>query len=327
MDANKSTNLTATQIAGLNCPSCTNVNTARRTRRGDDTPIRTSSSNQALRPNVESPSSVAQAVGLSLSDISALLDQKLAPTSIVMKDLRAAWKEDVKSMIAVEINIAMKQIKEDFTTTTDFIMNEVKDLQKKISEKDGMIKSLENQQSELQKECITLNNRLSALEKASRGCNIEIQAVPEMKSENPMEIFLNLCKAINAPILDSEIRSCRRVAKMDTSTSRPRNILVTVASSRLRDNVLSASHRFNKEHPNNKLNSQHVGINGDTRRIYVSEHLSPDTKQLHFATRQFAKDNNYKFVWVKYGQIYLRKDIDAVAIRVTNKDFLKKIAQ
>lgn len=263
------------QSSKLRCPSCINVNAIKRNR-GDNTPVESPKETGFTAPvglrTSSKPSQLTQqeSVTLSLSDISSLLDSKLAPNSTAMINLRAAWREDVKSMIAAEINSAVKQIKEDFNSTTDFIMGEVTDLKSKVKEKDAIIKKLEDKQCKLEKDCMELRTQLTSIEKLSRACNVELQAVPEKSNENLIDTFKNLCEIVNAAIPDSEIKACRRVAKVDVSSKRPRNIIITLGSSRLRDDLLSACHRYNKQHPNDKLSSKHIGVEGGTCNIYVS---------------------------------------------------------
>lgn len=102
--------------------------------------------------------------------------------------------------------------------------------------------------------------------------------------------------------------------------------MVTLSSPRLRDAVLSAAYRFNKAHPNEKLNTNHIGLTGETSQIYITEHLSPKCKELFAAARQFCKDKPFKFVWVKYGQVYIRKDEGAGVIRIKDRKALEKSA-
>lgn len=163
------------------------------------------------------------------------------------------------------------------------------------------------------------------MEKISRDCNVEIQCVPELRNENTYTIFKKICESINVPILDTDIRACRRVAKMDTTSKRPRNIIITLNSPRLRDSVLSAAYRYNKQRSSDKFGSKQIGFEGENRRIYFSEHLSPEMKRVHAAARKYAKENNYLYVWVKFGQVYLRKNESSTAVRVKNIDCLKNL--
>lgn len=312
--------------ASSKCPNCANVT---RRRNDNESPARAGCIVQqkttlSLQGNDASTSASVPTLP-TLAEISALLDRKLSPTSSAMQDLRAALREDVKSMIATELSKAINEVKDDFTKTTDFIINEVNDTNAKIDAKNRIIEELQLGHTKMKLEIVDLTKRLSSLEKISRDLNIELQALPESRNENVLVRFKNICDAVSYPIVESDIRACRRVAKLNASSTRPRNVIVTLTSPRLRDNLLSAVHRYNKNHPNNLLNSQHAGIEGENRRIYMSEHLSLETKKLHFAAREFAKRSNYKFVWIKYGQIYVRKDPSTDAIRIKNEDFLKTL--
>lgn len=331
LDHDQVSTLNTKQLAALQCPSCANVNTRRRN--DDSSPARAGLSRA---PSLQKPlkknspkilmNPTSAPVPLTIEMISALFDQKLSPSSATMVSLRSALREDVQKMITVELDGAVQRLKDDFTRTTDFIMGEQRDLSVQINEKNQIIKSLETEQSEMHAEINRLNSRLVTLEKISRENNIEIQAVPENRNENVLSILKEICQTLNTPLLETDIRACRRVAKINTSSGRPRNILATLTSPRLRDDILSAAHRYNKEHPKDLLNSGHAGINGEPCRIYLAEHSSPELKQLHGAARQFARDKNFKFVWVKFGNVYLRKDVDANAIRVKNMDHLKTLS-
>ncbi|KAI5642692.1 hypothetical protein NE865_05218 [Phthorimaea operculella] len=239
-------------------------------------------------------------------------------------------KKDIASTIQTEVMVAVRKLKEelikDFTTTTDFLSAEQKDLKTLISEKDDTIKTLQSEQIRIQSELNELRSRFGSVEKISRDRNIELQAVPEKGKENVVGIFQNLCKALNVEVHDRDIHACRRVAKLDPSSDRPRNILITLSSPRQRDVVLSAAHRFNKANPKEMLNTTHLGMTGGgTTRIYLSEHLSPQCKRLHAAARKFRKNMNYKYCWVTNGHVYLRKGDNGEAIRVKDLDVLTKL--
>ncbi|KAJ2939084.1 hypothetical protein O0L34_g10274 [Tuta absoluta] len=269
-----------------------------------------------------------------LNSLSRLLDAKLAPSSQFMTNLRVEISDlinkDIKTTIQTEVRVAVHKLKEelvkDFTSTTDFLSAEQKDLKMLISEKDDTIKTLQSEQIKIQSELNELRSRFGAVEKISRDRNIELQAVPEKGKENVVGVFQNLCKALNVEVPDRDIHACRRVAKLDPSSDRPRNILITLSSPRQRDVVLSAAHRFNKANPREMLNTFHLGMTGgETTRIYLSEHLSPQCKRLHAAARKFRKNMNYKYCWVTNGNVYLRKNDNYEAIRVKDLAVLTKL--
>ncbi|GBP48746.1 hypothetical protein EVAR_32764_1 [Eumeta japonica] len=89
---------------------------------------------------------------------------------------------------------------------------------------------------------------LESSEKKSRAHNIEVQVVPESRNENVLTVLTKICATVECSILETDIRACRRVEKINTSSDRPRSILVTLDSPCLRDLVLSTPHSFNKAH-------------------------------------------------------------------------------
>lgn len=89
---------------------------------------------------------------------------------------------------------------------------------------------------------------------------------------------------------------------MSTSSNKSRNILLTLPSVRHRENLISAVKHYNKTNSNDQLNSQQLGVTREISYIYVAEHLSVDSKELHVATIQAAQGKN-KHVWVKYENV------------------------
>ncbi|KAL0832996.1 hypothetical protein ABMA28_001119 [Loxostege sticticalis] len=294
------------------CPMCLNV--TQRVRTKDNTPVR-SRNMQALEddslnmscdsfepsavitipgPSVSSAVSSGPTVSnteVTMENISALLDAKLNTSRMEFMDsFRKVLKAEVRAMVKHELESTLKNLKDEFTATTDFMCDEQRSLKSDININADKIKNLD--------------------------CNIEIQAVPEQKNENVLGLLKKLCDVIKLPLDDGKISACRRVAKHNATSSRPRNIVVTFASPRIRDMVLSASHRYLKAHPGRGLTSIDLEIPGETRKIF----------SLHAASRQTAKERGYKYVWIKYGQIYMRKDESAGAVLIKDMDSLNKLS-
>lgn len=283
------------------------------------------------RINADSPLSSTSSppspvVSASLLQISEMFDQKLSTNSAFMVNLRQSIKTDLKAMIATEIGSAIQQLKDEFTETTDYITAEQKDINNRMDDYEHRLKELESENLHLRGELTIVKTRLGTVEKISRGLNVEMQAVPENRSENVVELFKTLCNSIDFPITDNDIRSCRRVAKHDQSSPRPRNILVTLTTPRIRESVLSAAYRYNKNNPKDKLNTRHLGITSETAEIYVTEHHSPEVKLLYAEARKFKKAQKYDFAWVKHGQVYVRKNVDSKAVLIKSVDSLNKLA-
>ncbi|CAG5020916.1 unnamed protein product [Parnassius apollo] len=132
--------------------------------------------------------------------------------------------------------------------------------------------------------------------------------VREKRHENLLHLVEKLYDTVNVTLDTNCICAVRRIAKINPKSDRPRNILLTLQTERQRDILLSAVKRYNKTNHPNHLNSTCLGIEGEYRAIYVNEHLSSTTKKLYAEARKFAKDNSYKYVWVKYERVYMRKN-------------------
>lgn len=331
--------ISADLLASLSCPSCQNIT---RRKRNDDTPVKchyrfpddsmNASFSQASTVECHSKIAESAASGASVNDgpvtmesISRLFDMKLSPDSAFMINLRSALKNDVEEMVSVEVSRAVEVVKTEFVTTTNLISAEQSNLKLEIAEKDNRIKKLESELSKNHAVICKLHNRVTTLEKVSRELNVEIHEVPEGKNEDLPLLFKKLCECLQVTISDGDIKACRRVAKMNTASKRPRNILVSLSSQRQRDILLSAVTRFNKAQSSNKLCLTHLGFKDATSRVYLSEHLSPETKELHSLARKFCKENNYKFVWVRFGQVSIRKDEKSPAILIKNIEILNKL--
>lgn len=339
--------LTSEIKASWTCPSCANI--TRRTRCTLNTPVRRGqlpfdteeSMNMSLdldrgqvtaagmvtpKQNIISrPHKVDDAV--TMEKISKMFDEKLeSAMSAILERFRMSLQEQVKQLVSSELASTINDLKEDFNASINFISDEQSSLQSQIKERNESIKILETENSRLQNDITKLNGRILSFEKVSRSQNLEIQAVPESRHENVVTLFKKLCDTVQVTIDDSNIHACRRVAKMDARSKRPRNILVTLSSPRLRDTVLSAVHRYNKTHSKETLNSINLGIPGETRKIYVTEHLSPECKYLHAEARKEAKEKGYKFVWVKYGRVYVRKNEDCGCIYIRDSSSLSKMS-
>ncbi|CAG5044868.1 unnamed protein product [Parnassius apollo] len=133
-------------------------------------------------------------------------------------------KVRAKSNRREEINLALNDFKNELTQATDFLATEQADLKVKVEQKYKEIKDLQTQTLKLKKEVYTLNGRLSTIEKISRDNNLEINGIQEKASEDLFGLFHTICNTINSPIADSDIRACRRVAKMDQAAVRIRAV-------------------------------------------------------------------------------------------------------
>lgn len=192
-----------------------------------------------------------------------------------------------------------------------------------MNEKNAIISSLEKKNDSLTQQVMTLNDRLGLVEQHMRSTNLEINGIPEHRTENLIKTIEQLGSVVDNPISENDILHVTRIAKLNKETDRPRSVIVKLKSQRRRDELLAAVIQYNRKHNSNKLNSEHLGISGRRVPVFVAEHLTPTNKHLHAATRKKAKETGYKFVWVRDGRIFARKNEQSPAIFVRNIETLK----
>lgn len=240
--------------------------------------------------------------------------------TIIQEEIRAAMKE-ASANLKRDINKELKTFKEDMVSLTEsinFIHETFENMKSELSTCKTKIDSISKENETLRSELNTISNRFNQLEQITRSSNLEVQCVPERDSENLLTIIKQLGKTISCPITDSDIFYCSRVAKKNPESPRPRSILVKMNSPRSRDTFLAAAIKYNKTHPQERLNTGNLGFGAEKREVYVVENLSPENKQLHAAARARARELHYKHVWVRGGRIYMRKTDTSEYVLVRN---------
>lgn len=301
-----------------NCPAC--VSGVPKIIRKDSTPLRNVTISRGnKRPALSSPPKPAATA--TTEDIRSIVQE------LLKQELTSALKE-INTMMLKIVSNQLEPIKQDIRD----VQNSMNFMSSRFDEMEGELSDTKKRMSEIQAENTSLKStvsdlsrRFDLLEQQSRSNNLEIQCVPENKNENLCTIVSNLIQAVGCDLNESNIMHCTRIAKMNTDTTRPRSIVVQLASPRARDHLLAAVISFNKANPKDKLNCAHLGFANVGSPVFVVEHLSPANKKLHAATRHAAKGKGYKHIWVKFGKVFVRKTDGSDIIYIKNLDCLKRL--
>ncbi|KAL4718636.1 hypothetical protein ACJJTC_001893 [Scirpophaga incertulas] len=213
-------------------------------------------------------------------------------------------KQQMYSMFKEMINTETKSLREDLQELKEAVNYTSNQYDQLLSEQrvaTERIRELESTTQSLSKSLSDITKRVNQIEQQSRSSNVEIQCVPEKKTENLTAIVTKLSEIVKCPSITSQnIHHCTRIAKLDPTSKRPRSIIVQLSSPRVRDDFLAAIIRFNRARKkNDKLNASHLNLGDSNEPIYVIEHLSPLNKDLHAAARQKKKEKAYQFLWDK----------------------------
>lgn len=216
------------------------------------------------------------------------------------------------------LNRTLKEQNAELQRTIEFISTKYDEINMKVVK-------LEDLNSKNNNYIKQLEDRIDRLEFNSRAASIEIRNIPETSSETKeslRDLVTNIGNILHHPLKNEDIHQIyRSKAKHDTNGS----IVVQFTTTQAKESVIRHSKKYNIKNNSNHLNTSHLKINGPVKLIFISEHLTPKLKQLHYHARQFAKNNNYKYCWVSFGKIYLRKKEGDTKIKINNEEDLNRI--
>lgn len=300
------------------CPSCR----CKEPKIGDNTntPIRSTSGSSKSSPSDKYTENIT------LRTKSNIVQQsKKTCTCTSLDSIREILRDELERSLKVHFQDIRSQL-ETFESSLTFLSAQFDSISKVQETQKQKLAQQQKEIDYLRESNLDLSTRLRQMDQLSRSSNIEIQCVPENKNESLLSVVQQLGRTIKCTVNESDIHYASRIAKHDSSSPRPRSILVKFSSPRIRDTFLANTVKFNRENKNDKLNSSHLGMGGAKKQpIYVSEHLSPENKNLHAATRRKAKELNYKYVWVRDGKIFIRKTDDSRYILVRDQNTLNDL--
>ncbi|XP_069357744.1 uncharacterized protein [Maniola hyperantus] len=318
IDEEQSASLANQYKATWRCPNCI----TRQKRGGDNsnTPVRSPQISTAAK-TLDDICTVSSPAICSREEQNIMLGENSMATMIndIKKSVIEAVQSTLQNMLDSKFSELTKQISE-LSTSVSFFSTKYDEITKRLEMRDKEVTELSARNRSLEATVKDLTHRVSTMEQYSRECNVEINGLPEFKSENLAQTVTQIGKAVSVTVEDSEVMSCFRVAKRDGKNDRPRTVIVKLRSTRCRDTLLAAYYKYNRMNRSDRLSTQAVGIGGDKTPIYLSEHLSPSNKLLLAETKKKAKEAMYTFVWVRNGKIYVRKDENSSAKIINNSD-------
>lgn len=234
-------------------------------------------------------------------------------------------KNDIMKMLNNSRNDILNVLNEKFNTlleSVEFCCNKISDFEanlKAANEKINALESLKSVNDALKTKINEMDNKICDLEEYSRKNNVEIQGIPEVRGENVMDIVQSIGNKIGANCDLSTVDVCHRVPSHNKE--RPKSIIVKFTSRFSKQNFLAGTRLRRAD-----LTTSKIGLNSvPDQQIYVSDHLTPAKKLLLFKTKNFCRDNGYKYTWVSDSKILIRKSDSSRIIVVRSESFLNSL--
>lgn len=160
------------------------------------------------------------------------------------------------------------------------------------------------------KQIKSLNDQITQLEQYSRNQNIEIHGIPIQEGENCKQIVKCIAQELQVDIKTEEIDVAHR-----TYNKKPNSIPSIVArftTRTKRDSIIAKKYLI--------ITNRNVPAVEIGKKVYISEHLTSQNKNLLRLTKMKAKEVNYKYVWFKNNKLLVREKDNSLVIRINSED-------
>lgn len=230
----------------------------------------------------------------------------------------------VNILMDIQSNIKSLNTKyESFMDSVNFCSDKISDFEvivNKLSDKIATIEKLTKENNDLKITVKNLTSRLDIVEQQLRVNNVEIQGVPEKNNENIIDLVKFIGEKIEYSLDCSDIDSAYR-GTVPQNSKKIKPIIIKFSNKHKRDSFLSASKLARSKSQNNGgIILENIGQN-----IYINEHLTIHSKILLYKTKEMAKNSSYKYVWVRNGTIFTRKDDKSKILRISLEDDINKM--
>lgn len=285
------------------CPGCKIKNKAPRC---DSTPVRGQHeskegvTNQDFLSSVQSLATMQVPTQALASFTTAL--QQLQQVFVSMKDEMCSFTKALNST-----SQDIDQFRTDLT-----------DMKRQLKELDGYKIEVTN----LRAEVAELRLALSSREQRALLKDIEINGITEQKEENLQQIVTVISSKLGVELDPRDVDDVRRVGLRGGGAGgleRPRPVVITFTRRAARDQMLRAS-RVRRG-----LTTDAINIGGNSRRVYINEHLTKANRVLFSKARSVGSELNFKYVWTSNGGILMRRSDTSSILRVTSESILEKL--
>jgi hypothetical protein len=255
-------------------------------------------------------------------------------------------------LAAMENNSASTNRKlTDIETSLGFLNAKYDELLTTVKDQKALIvelrKDLEGVHQKVKQRDATVNElqlRVDQLEQCSLSLNLELHGVPEMPQIPLATTLQELAAKVGAPPPAQTVAEHFRLPGRPSRAAQgqrplPGVVVLKFKEASARDAWIKGRQRLLPARPPRtggepgaaappptaaEVTAGHQQPLHLAAPVRVYEQLTPRNKKLLFVARQAGQNKGYKFVWVRSGKIFARKDQGEVLIRIQSEDDIRK---
>lgn len=188
------------------------------------------------------------------------------------------------------------------------------------------ISSIKSEIASIRKEARTISsdvkNSVQTMNHDKYIKSLYINGIPQDPDDQPQALVKKLATEMGIALGTGEIEDVFRVRSKTTKDAKPPTLIVKFTNITQRD----AFYKARKILVSNNITSGTLGLN-DNQPIYINEHLDKEQQNLFYHARQLKRDYGYKHAWTFHGVVYVRKNQDTEAVRVSSIADLEMLKQ
>lgn len=238
-----------------------------------------------------------------------LIQEQLQKIMLQLAPL-ASLVADVKS-----IKEEMSSIKESLNMAHELI-NNFSDKVYKLESKVIQVEKTTNEIPVLRAEINKLYRELQDRDQWNRANNIEIRGVPQKNNENLYGVVQDVAGLCDFPFRKEDVNYIARTPTRVPNADKP--ILVSLHNRYAKEEFVALARK------SEKMNTSNLGFSV-ANNVYVNDHLTQSNKTLLGKAKRLAKENNFRYIWVKHCKIMARKSDTSPIFFIKCEKDLEKI--
>lgn len=212
---------------------------------------------------------------------------------------------------------------DSLTKSVDFLAKKYEEL------KDNVKGTIENQEKvnkavckvqkenkELKKEMANIKMKVEILERTALEQTLNLYPLLETNGENLRDILGKIGDAVGFKNLNKNVVMVYR--RPQKKSGKPGDILIKCDSVYNRNLLLEKIKA-------KKLAHKDIGLICSLDRIYGNEELTWEAKNVYYSAVKSRREKGWKYLWVKAGRTYVKKEDGGATFRLDNMDELEKI--
>lgn len=237
------------------------------------------------------------------------------------KEVKALKKEN--DTLKSQINLLQEELREirkkieycpvsdvskELRKSVDFVSDEYDELKSSKSQLESDLKRIDHNLTSISKKVFDIEEAIESMMAYSYQYNIKILGIPKIQdgetAEETASICLKLFNELGAKVNDNDIDIAHRLQSRNGSNN---PAIVCKFTRRLaKESVMSKRREIRNVNFQNVVRSD-VPLDHSSKPPIILEHLTPKKQELLRLAKDFEKEYNFEFCWVKNQDILLRE--------------------